>query len=131
MKDFELTDANMVAGLGRAFPELQSRIDEEHAWLSDKESRYIIYELVLYKHIARLLISLPRDEAAIGKAFSYVEMLLNHSNREIWNVAAQSIIEPLCNDKTVLQAAKAFMGPAAKKECDSYLDPGKRRPPLP
>lgn len=121
MKESELTYNNMVEKLPEELPDLRSRFSQETAWLSEKNSPYMVYEFVLYKHIAGLLKSKKEDESGLKKAFAFLEKLLSHSDGRVRDVADQSVCEAICSDEIVLQKAQRYMGPGAKKSCADYI----------
>jgi hypothetical protein len=121
VKQAELTYANMVVKLPEALPELRARYDEEVSWLTTEDSSYTMYSFVLYQHIADLIKNHQDRKVEVRNAFDFLELLLTHPEYDVRDVAAQSVIENICEDEIVLRRASKHMGPAATKACASYL----------
>jgi len=75
----------------------------------------------LYAHIERLLKSERPDITALERAFSFLELLMSHSDAKVRDVADQSVCENIACDEVVLQKAQRYVGEATKKACAEYI----------
>lgn len=61
------------------------------------------------------------DKVRLVEVFEFLEKLACHSDMEVQNVVAHSIVEPgLVADKSMRTLAKRYMGPALRKLVDCY-----------
>lgn len=109
-----LTMETVVSGLLENFPELQPAYEWETRSGED-EGAYVIFDDVVYPHVEDLLSDASTEPSqALRRMFRFLEELAS-AEKDLRDVVAESIIEPLKADPTRMERARAVMGPSMRE----------------
>ena len=126
MKSEAITFENMVAVLIRTLPELKPVYDGELQLRGEEIGQHIIYRYVMYAEIERQLkLAQTPDEPLLRRLFSFLEILANHPEEAVQEVAHNSVCEKICSDEVVLQKAMKYAGKRTKEFCGLIIGPAR------
>lgn len=128
MKTSDIDFRNMSDKLIELFPELKGRHRQETEWL-DNDNHYMLYSLVFFKAIEDMLLLEKPDEPLLRRMFDFIELLVNHPDLDIRDVAHHSICVKIANSEVVLQRVQRYLGSKTKDLCADIASdtPGKSR----
>lgn len=98
-------------------PELRDAYQAELIWWDTEiPSPHVVYGDVLNPYLERLVRS--GDEAALRRAFSFLEILSCSEDTRVQEIVAVTVCEGLSADERLLNLARRYMGTATRKISD-------------
>jgi hypothetical protein len=116
MNESDLNAKNIVERLIEVFPELRARFLEETRTF-DRAQAHLIYSFVFYRFIEDMFKAGKEDEAMLRRLFDFAELLVDHQDMYVDDVAHHAICTKIANNELVLQKSQKYMGPKMKKAC--------------